>query len=146
MDGQLSKDGDGETLTLNATCGPGAFYKNCMRVAWNMTRIGWAFFASISAVYFMVENPEDPKYLVTFLISLAIPPLIMFPMEYWSYKTMAPSGNYAESIFKLFGFPMPKYFDASPGTDWFKRANGGFFAINAAKAIEEHKARHRMWG
>jgi hypothetical protein len=132
-------------LPAHAICGPEAFFKDCMRVAWRMTRLLWVFMGTIFMVFHMVHNSEDQKYLMTFLIAMLAPPIVIFPMEYWSYRTMAPTGDYAECIFKLYGFPNPEYFNAAKGMDLFPSQSGGFIAINSEKAIEIHRKRYKMW-
>jgi hypothetical protein len=133
-------------LPQSAVCGSEAFFKECMRVAWRVTRLLWAFIATIFLGYELIETPEHSNYLFLLLFTLLGPPFLMFPMEYWSYRTMAPTGDYAECIFKVYGFPNPDYFDASAGVAWFPGAGGGFHAMSAAKAIEAHRQRYDMWG
>jgi hypothetical protein len=132
-------------LPLSAVCGAEAFFKECMRTAWRVTRLQWVFISTIFIGYELIETPEHSNYLFLILFTLLGPPLMMFPMEYWSYRTMAPTGNYAECIFKVYGFPNPEYFDASAGVAWFAGEDGGFHAMNAARAIEVHQQRYNMW-
>jgi hypothetical protein len=130
-------------LPINAMYGPAAFFRNCMRLAWRLTKIGWIFFGIIALVCLWQGDWPLEHYLPGFLILFLIPPLIMFPMEYWSYRTMAPTGDYAERIFRLYGFASPEYFDATPGMSWFKQGNGGYIAINADRAVQKHKSRYK---
>ena len=53
---------------------------------------------------------REKSFIFSFMIFL-IPPLLMFPMELWTYRSFRGTGDYAEAIFKAFGFPNTKRID-----------------------------------
>ena len=69
---------------------------------------------------------------------------MMFPTEILTYRAMGPAGDYAETIFRLYGIPRPSDFDAMKGMAQFEGHGGVFPAINGAKALEEHKTKFKI--
>lgn len=66
------------------------------------------------------------------LMFFFIPPLLMFPFEYWTYRTMRGAtregGSYGGAIFNVFGFPNPNKIDLLGDTSLSDGANGGWYA------------------
>jgi hypothetical protein len=126
-------------LPLSAVCGQQAFFQKCMRVAFRMTLLLWLVLGIFSIVFHIVEEPANPRYTLFALFTLLAPPLIMYPTELLSYRSMGPSENYAEAIFKVLGIPRSGHFDASAGMEWFGVPGKGFLALSAATALKKHK-------
>lgn len=102
-------------MPLGVFAGDRALLKHCMKVARGFTIFGWVFLfamALLGGVYGNT-NPNmttDVRVVLT-LMFLLLPPLFMFPFEFWTYRTFRGSGGYAEAIFQALGFPNPKRID-----------------------------------
>ncbi len=126
-------------LPWGDVCGNGAFFNRGMKEAWRVTKLSWIFFGAIFVVQQMLgDSLEGGNFLLIMLFVLVGPPLIMFPMEYHTYRNLGPVRGYAEAIFKAYGIPHADEFDALKGMDAFHGAAGVIFAPNYAKAMHEH--------
>lgn len=131
-------------LPLGAMCGQAAFFHKCMRVAFRMTVLLWILLGAFSTIFHIVESPANPRYWLFALFSLLGPPLLMYPTELLSYRSMGPSGKYAEAIFQVNEIPKPDYFDASAGMEWFGKPGIGYLALNFSTALKKHKLRYKI--
>ena len=74
-------------------------------------------------------------------MSIFFPPLLMFPMEYWTYRSMRYYGEHASAIFKTYGFPRPDDLDVRTGMTHYPDHSYGYGGINCDLALKQHKAR-----
>lgn len=101
-------------MPLGVFAGSGALFKHCMNVAWGFTILGWIFLfgmAFFSDMYADVGSEAKEKNVIVSLMFFLLPPLLMFPMELWTYRSFRGTGGYAAAIFKTFGFPKPNRID-----------------------------------
>ena len=117
-------------LPLMTYAGEKALFRSCMRVALWLCIGGASLFG-----------------IVSYLIGASLPfwlamssglPLMAFPIELWSYRTVRGYGEYASTIFKKLGVPRPEDFDSSQGiTHFVDRTIGTSLKL----ALERHKAK-----
>ncbi len=131
-------------MPLNVYCGERAFFKSCMRVAWRFTLIAWL--VMFAGFFYSVDISVDDlvKPLIASIIMLLLPVLILFPFEYWTYKSMRYYSLYASAIFTTYRFPRPDDLDIRSGMMLYKDAAYGFGAINCELALKKHRARYKM--
>ncbi len=122
-------------MPINVFSSSDGLFGHCMRVASWLTLLGWivlfggfTFFGA-----FFDSEIAGSKRLVLALTSLFLPPLIMFPFEYWTYRSMRGDKNeegdsYGGAIFKVFGFPQPNKIDLMRHSDLSTGADGGWYA------------------
>lgn len=131
-------------MPLNVYCGERAFFRGCMKVAWRFTLFIWlvmfaGFFYSVD-----ISMNDLAKPLIAGSIMLLLPVLIMFPFEYWTYKSMRYYSLYASAIFSTYGFPRPDDLDIRNGMMLYKDAAYGFFAINCEIALQKHRSKYKI--
>lgn len=131
-------------MPLNVYCGERAFFKGCMKVAWRFTFFTWlvlfaGFFYSVD-----ISMEDLVKPIIAGSIMLMLPVLILFPFEYWTYKSMRYYSLYASAIFSAYGFPRPGDLDIRDGMMLYKDAAYGFGAINCEIALQKHRAKYRL--
>jgi hypothetical protein len=102
-------------MPLGVFAGDRALFKHCMNVAWGFTILGWIFGFGM-AFYndmFGISRPNvtSEKKMILFAAITLFPPVLMFPMEFWTYRSFKGTGGYADAIFLAFGFPKPKRID-----------------------------------
>ena len=101
-------------MPLNTFASVDGMLQHCMRFAWKMTLFGWLVLSTLAlfmGAFTSRDNSTGEKFIFALLI-LVIPPLFMFPFEYWTYRTMKGEtnehgDNLAAAIFKVFGFREP---------------------------------------
>jgi hypothetical protein len=125
-------------MPLTVVCGLNVHFKHCMKVAWRFCLAGWIFFGL--AIWFM----KGPSF--SYLFFLLFMPAIMYPMEYWTYKSTRELGDYGTAIFKVFGFPHPEDLDLMPAMHYSFTpeqvgVNGAF---NYEKALALHAKRFKF--
>ena len=86
-------------MPLSIISGKRAHFRYCMRVAWGFCWFGWIFFG--------LANYFTQGHVLGYLFILAFMPLIMFPMELWTYRSTRYMGYRASAIFTVLGFPKP---------------------------------------
>jgi hypothetical protein len=129
-------------MPLTVVCGVKAHFRHCMKVAWRFTVFAWIF----TAITFFFLTKNDPFDLskskdLFFIFLLAIfPVLIMYPMEYWTYRSTRELGDYGSAIFKVFGFPRPDDLDLVPSMHYSFSPDqiGVNGAFNYEKALKSH--------
>jgi len=120
-------------MPMNVFSGRDGLFRHCMRVAVGFTVFGWVFMFLLLLVtkfFWMPDVDFNDKVALT-IIFFAIPPLFMFPFEYWTYRTMLgakKSVNYGEAIFEVFGFPKPGKIDLMSQSSLSVGKNGGWYA------------------
>jgi len=100
-------------MPLGVFAGDRALFKHCMNVAWRFTVLLWIIFFGFelyNGTYTSTDLSFEKK-LTSFLMELLFPPMLMFPMEFWTYRSFKGTGGYADAIFLAFGFPKPKRID-----------------------------------
>jgi hypothetical protein len=123
-------------MPMNVFSSDDGLFSHCMTVARNLTVVGWVLMLGGFALVGVFSDPEMSvsTKLVFVLMSLVVPPLIMFPSEYWMYRTMGGGDksddvdSYGGAIFKVFGFPQPDKIDLMRHSDLSTGANGGWYA------------------
>ncbi len=125
-------------LPSDTLCGNGAFFNRCMTDAWRMTKLNWLFFGTLFVIA-LVSSGGEGHFLFMALFVLLGPPLLMFPMEYWTYRTLGPNQGYAKAILETYGIPHADEFDAMKGFGSFTGRAGVFFAPNYADAMRVHR-------
>ena len=122
-------------MPMNVFSSSDGLFAHCMRVAWGGTIFGWVLFLAIGLFSDLFTMPEAPieKKVKLALIFLLLPPLLMFPFEYWTYRSMRGDKNeegdsYGGAIFKVFGFPQPNKIDLMRHSDLSTDADGGWYA------------------
>lgn len=131
-------------MPLNVYCGERAFFKGCMKVAWRFSLFAWlvmfaGFFYSVN-----ISMDDLIKPLIAGSIMLLLPVLILFPFEYWTYKSMRYYSLYASAIFTAYGFPRPDDLDIRSGMTLYKDAAYGYGAINCEIALQKHRSKYNM--
>ena len=135
-------------MPMNVFSSSDGFFGHCMRVALWLTVGGWVvLFGSFSlfGAFFDSEVPGS-KRLALALMCLALPPLIMFPFELWTYYSMRgdkseEGDSYGGAIFKVFGFPRPEKIDLMRHSELSSGADGGWYAAwRADKLLAKLKA------
>lgn len=131
-------------MPLNVYCGERAFFKGCMKVAWRFTFFTWLFL--FAGFFYSVDISMDDlaKPLIAGSIMLLLPVLIMFPFEYWTYKSMRYYSLYASAIFTTYGFPRPDDLDIRDGMMLYQDAAYGFGAINCEIALQKHRSKYKL--
>lgn len=131
-------------MPLNVYCGERAFFKGCMGVAWRFTLIAWL--VMFAGFFYSVDISMDDlvKPLIAGSIMLVLPVLILFPFEYWTYKSMRYYSLYASAIFTTYGFPRPDDLDIRSGMVLYKDADYGFGAINCEIALQKHRVKYQL--
>ncbi|MBW3499321.1 MULTISPECIES: hypothetical protein [Janthinobacterium] len=131
-------------MPLNVYCGERAFFKGCMRVAWRFTLFAWL--VMFAGFFYSVDISMDDlvKPLIASSIMLLLPVLILFPFEYWTYKSMRYYSLYASAIFTAYGFPLPDDLDIRSGMILYKDAAYGFGAINCEIALQKHRDKYKL--
>jgi hypothetical protein len=123
-------------MPLNVFSSDEGLFRHCMRVAWISTVCGWAISILVFGFLGVFSDPvmTVSRKFVFVSLCLIVPPLIMFPFEYWTYRTMGGGDksddvdSYGSAIFKVFGFPQPDKIDLMRHSDLSTGANGGWYA------------------
>ena len=131
-------------LPLNAVRGPDALFRSCMRVAWYFTLFLRVFIGLLLYTHLSMAYPGREFGWFHILFTLLVPPLIMFPFEFWTYQTMGSTGDYAEAIFRAYGIPRPESFDVTKDMTLFENHGATFFSLNFAQSLAEHKRKFRI--
>lgn len=131
-------------LPLNASRGSEALFKSCMRVAWNITRVLWIVIGLVLYTYISTVYPGRGQYWFFILFTLLAPPLVMFPTEVMTYRTMRSAGLYAEAIFEAYGIPKPENFDAAEEQAMFDGLDGCFVAPHFSNSLEAHRRKFKL--
>jgi hypothetical protein len=122
-------------LPMNVFAGPDGLFRHCMRVALGFTVFGWVISACIALFTDILSMPKlsSTERLALVAMLVGFPPAIMFPFEYWTYRSMrgaqdTDGDSYATAIFKVFGFPRPGQIDLLRHGDLSTGAGGGWQA------------------
>jgi hypothetical protein len=118
-------------LPLMTFAGKKALFRHCMSVAfWGSTFVS-VLMASFFLYFWYADNTDrDLGLLAKFMgISLLCPPLMGYPFELWSYRTVKGYGYYASAIFEKLG--VPHFNDQTIGTSF-------------ELALTKHKARFQI--
>ncbi|MEO8154052.1 MAG: putative type VI secretion system effector [Rhizobacter sp.] len=138
-------------MPMNVFSSSDGLFRHCMRVAFWFTLFGWVIFAAgaiFTGVFSTPNTPDDSlaDKLKLALMFFLLPPLLMFPFEYWTYRSMRgdksqESDSYASAIFKVFGFPQPNKIDLLRHSDLSTGADGGWYAAwRVDKLLDKLKA------
>ena len=135
-------------MPLNEFASSDGLFAHCMRVAFGFTVLGWATLLLGFVFTGTLFNPEIPnaKKLIMGTMILLMPPLIMFPFEYWTYRSMRGTeseggDSYAGAIFKVYGFPQPNEIDLMKHSDLSMGHDGGWYAAwQVDKLLAKRKA------
>jgi hypothetical protein len=122
-------------LPLMTFAGEKALFRHCMSVASWLCIGGATFFGFVSYLI----GASLPFWLV---MSSGLP-LMAFPFEIWSYRTVRGYGYYASAIFEKLGVPRPDDFDARKGITSF---DGGYSATNFELALKKHSEKFKIAG
>jgi len=122
-------------MPMNVFSSSDGLFRHCMRVAWGFTIFGWVLFLSIGLFSGVITSPDDSldDKLKLALLFFVLPPLLMFPFEYWTYRSIRGDKNeegdsYGSAIFKVFGFPQPNKIDLMRHSDLSTGSDGGWYA------------------
>lgn len=130
-------------LPLMVFCGDKAFFRSCMKFAWRCALVIWAFF--IGSLYFLLDEKfyrsNDVWFVATLVIGI---PLLCFPFEYRTYKSMRYYGLYGSAIFRAYALPRPDDLDVRSGMMHYKDDSYGYGGINLKLAIENHKKKYAI--
>jgi hypothetical protein len=131
-------------MPLSCVRGDKAHFWSCMRHARNSC-IG-VLLVSFSILAFLILNSDKQKNLADYwpLFALAsIVPLMIFPMEYWTYRTTKYMGEHASAIFKVFGVPRADELDLMKAMHYKypEDETGVNGAFNFKKALDLHAKR-----
>jgi hypothetical protein len=122
-------------MPLSILRGDGAHFRSCMRHARNMYFGGVVFFGLTN---FFTGGRIDMYFVLLFGL-----PLIVFPFEYWTYRSTRFFGEQGSAIFKVLGFPRPDDVDLMPAIHYkFPEDGSGVNGVaNYEKALEQHAKR-----
>jgi hypothetical protein len=134
-------------MPLSILRGDKAHFRSCMNVARNMCILGMIFFPlaySLIAAYESINSFSEKDILILgFLFSMN---LVIYPFEYWTYRSTRFMGERASAIFKVFGFPRPDDVDLMPAIHYKfpEDASGVNGVANYEKALERHAKRYNL--
>lgn len=133
-------------MPLTTVAGKKAFFRGCMKVAWRFSIFLWILILGFELYSGSFANSglSQGEKLIFFLMEFLTPPLIMFPMELWTYRSTRYYGYYASAIFSVYGFPRPDDLDIRDGMTFYKEGDFGFGGINAQLALDRHKKKFRL--
>lgn len=131
-------------MPLTAFAGKKAFFQGCMKVAWRFSIFLWISFFILFAILHANSPSTKESLIIISVITFISPPLIMFPMELWTYRSTRYYGHYASAIFSVYGFPRPDDLDIRDGMTFYKEGDFGFGGINAELALNRHKKKFRL--
>jgi len=130
-------------LPLMVFCGDKAFFRSCMKVAWRLCLLIWTFF--VTSLYFLLDksfySSDDVPFVALLVIGV---PLLCFPFEYRTYKSMKYYGLYGSAIFRAYDLPRPDDLDVRSGMMHYKDDSYGYGGINVRLAIENHKKKYNI--
>ncbi len=131
-------------MPLNTYCGERAFFRSCMKVAWRFTLFIWI--VMFGGFFYSVDISMDDlvKPLIACSIMLLLPLLIIFPFEYWTYKSMRYYSSYASAIFTAYGFPKPDDLDMRGGITMYKDQSRGYGGVNCDLALRKHRLKYNI--
>jgi hypothetical protein len=117
-------------MPVNVFSSSDRLLRHCMRVAAWMTLAAWiVVFLVMYSVGGLSNFTTDPIPLV---MLFGVVPLIAFPFEYWTYRSMrvgAKNGeSYGGAIFRVFGFPRPEKIDLMRDSELSSGTDGGWYA------------------
>jgi hypothetical protein len=133
-------------MPINVFSSSDGLFGHCMRVALGATIFGWLFFGIVFSIFYFNEPTSIENVLILGAIAFFLPPLIMFPFEFWTYYSMRSGKNeegtsYGGAIFKVFGFPRPEKIDLMRHSDLSMGTDGGWYAAwRADKLLAKLKA------
>lgn len=131
-------------MPLNTYCGKRSFLKGCMKFAWRLTSIIWIIFLLTSFYNIDFKKKDIQDLIIIYSIFIIMPPLLIFPVEYSTYRSMRGSAEYASSIFTAYGFPLPDQLDIRSGMMLYPDESYGYGAINCELALNNHKKKFRI--
>ncbi|MCC7683482.1 hypothetical protein [Janthinobacterium sp. FW305-128] len=131
-------------MPLNTYCGERAFFRACMKVAWRFTLFIWI--VMFGGFFYSVDISMDDlvKPLIACSIILLLPLLIIFPFEYWTYKSMRYYSEYASAIFTAYGFPKPDDLDIRGGITMYKDQSYVYGGVNCDLALRRHRSKYNI--
>lgn len=131
-------------MPLNTYCGERAFFRACMKVAWRFTLFIWI--VMFGGFFYSVDISMDDlvKPLIACSIILLLPLLIIFPFEYWTYKSMRYYSEYASAIFTAYGFPKPDDLDIRGGITMYKDQSYVYGGVNCDLALRKHRSKYNI--
>lgn len=130
-------------LPLMVFCGDKAFFRSCMRFAWRCALLIFGFF--IVSLCFLLDKKFYSSGDVWFVATLVIGiPLLCFPFEYRTYKSMKYYGLYGSAIFRAYGLPHPDDLDVRSGMTHYEDDSYGYGGINLKSALENHKKKYAI--
>jgi hypothetical protein len=125
-------------MPMNVFSGTGGFFRNCMRIAWRFTIVGWAFFGLLAIFTGLFSDSQigyHGKVFAAVFFAL-FPPLVMFPFEYWTYRSFRGGGTYGEAIFRVFGFRDVMDIDLTRDADMRIDDKGWYGAWDATRLLQ----------
>jgi hypothetical protein len=131
-------------MPLMTFAGKKAFFRGCMKVAWRFSIFGWIFFLVLFTILHANSPSSNETLIIISIMSFVFPPLIMYPMELWTYRSTKYYGHYASAIFTAYGFPRPDDLDLRDGMTHYKDALYGYGGMNAELALERHKKKYKL--
>jgi hypothetical protein len=121
-------------MPLTTFAGEKAFFRGCMRVAWRFSIFLWIF---MGIAIFAIGGPWQ-----FYIFTLIFGPTVMFPMEYWTYRSTRYFGERASAIFKVLGFPRPDDIDLSRNGSMYFGNEGWHQGWQYERMLEKHKAKY----
>lgn len=130
-------------LPLMTFAGEKALFRHCMSVAFWACVFAWVVMGGIFSYLWLTDTKpiEMAEFFFFGGMILVFPPLMMYPMEIWNYRTVRSYGYYASAIFKLLGVPRPDDFDSRKGITMIE---DDFIATSFEKALAKHKAKFKI--
>jgi len=123
--------------------GERSMFRGCMRFAFWMSCIMTLFIGGLFLYFWSVDERNlGLDALAAFMgMSIIFPPVLMYPFELWTYRTIRGYGYVASEIFRVLGVPLPEYFDSRTGLANLKDNSLGF---TFAKALAVHKEKFKI--
>lgn len=133
-------------MPLMTFAGTKALFRHCMSVAfWGSLFVSIVMAAFFLYFWYADGNDRNIHSLLFFMgISFLCPPLMGYPFELWSYRTVRGYGQYASAIFEKLGVPRPDDFDSRKGITHFEDVT--MVGTNFELALKRHKARFQIAG
>ena len=101
-----------------------------------------------SVLFFWVAGLFMNAPAVVYFLVLAAMPLLVMPVELWTYHSTRHVGEYASAIFRVFGLPRPDDLDLIDSIHVFFPGDrvGAEGAFNYERALEQHRKRYKLTG